>query len=121
MYFGLRFRVDALLAGRPILAVFHDRSTVVENLKSAVELGCARVVTYDDTFRAESKIEKIAEEFRALATNPLQAGCARSHKMQLPAGLLAETLASQLAMVFDKVGRRDLSASESGAAFAKNT
>src|SRR5262249_24408855 len=55
-----------LLAKRPILAVYHEASSVVEILRHAAHPPTVRVVTYNDTDRAESRLEAIYTELSAL-------------------------------------------------------
>jgi hypothetical protein len=60
----------ALLAGRPILAIHHGESSVVEILRRAAPSPMARLVTYTDTERAESRVEAIYTELSALIEHP---------------------------------------------------
>jgi hypothetical protein len=60
----------ALLAGRPILAIHHGESSVVEILRRAASPPMARLVTYTDTERAESRVEAIYGELSALIEHP---------------------------------------------------
>ena len=56
----------ALLAGRPIFAIHHAESSVVEILRRAARPSMARVITYTDAERAESRIDAIYGELSAL-------------------------------------------------------
>lgn len=60
----------ALLAERPLLAVFHEASTVVEVLRRVARPPAARVVTYGDRERAGARVEAIARELEALLADP---------------------------------------------------
>jgi hypothetical protein len=61
----------ALLAERPILAVYHEASPVVNTLRAVAAPPAARLVTYDDARRAESQVDSICDELAALADNPV--------------------------------------------------
>ena len=60
----------ALLAGRPILAIHHGESSVAEILRRAAGPQMARLVTYTDVERAESRVEAIYSELSALIEHP---------------------------------------------------
>ena len=60
----------ALLAKRPLLAVYHGESSVVSILRRAAGPPWARLITYDDQHRAESRAEAIYEALRSLVTTP---------------------------------------------------
>lgn len=60
----------ALLAERPILAIFHEESSVVSILRRVVRSPAARLVTYDDGNRAEARTEAIFEALRSLVERP---------------------------------------------------
>jgi len=61
----------ALLAERPILAVYHEASTVVEVLRRAARPPAARLVTYGDVDRAASRVEEIYDALASLVKNPV--------------------------------------------------
>jgi hypothetical protein len=61
----------ALLAERPILAVYHEASTVVGVLRRAARPLTARLVSYGDVDRAASRIEAVYEALAALVRNPI--------------------------------------------------
>ena len=94
----------ALLAGRPILAVFHRASSVVEILQSATSMNKARVVEYDDVERAESRVVEIYEKLAAMVAWPCQTR-RDSKALETPTSVFAESLAGRLADVFDTVSR----------------
>lgn len=87
-----------LLARRPILAVYHEQSTVVRILRDAARPPSARVVTYNDTERAESRAEAIYRELRALMENPaydpaaVDLGKVEEFSAKSLAGLVAQAL-----------------------------
>jgi glycosyltransferase involved in cell wall biosynthesis len=56
----------ALLAGRPMLAVYRRESTVVEMLKRAAPPPAAHVITFDESRRVESLVGCVAEALHAL-------------------------------------------------------
>ncbi len=90
-----------LLAGRPILALYHEASSVVEILRRAAKRPSVRVVTYGDSARAESRVEAIYDELAALVANPVYdpADVAMDEMKEFS----AESLAGKLADVFDGV------------------
>jgi hypothetical protein len=94
----------ALLAERPILAVYHEASTVVDVLQRAARPPTARLVTYGDVDRAASRVEDIYEALAALVRNPVFDPAA----MNLDAlqEYSAKSLAGRLASVLDQAGDR---------------
>lgn len=91
----------ALLSRRPLLALYHERSTVVEMLRSAAPEPAARCVTYGDTTRAESRIEEIYAALVALLETPAEAPVEVD-----PAAiqeLSASAMAGRLARLLDRV------------------
>jgi glycosyltransferase involved in cell wall biosynthesis len=56
----------ALLASRPMLAVYHSDSTVIETLKTAAPPPAAHLITFDDRRPVESLVCCIAEALDAL-------------------------------------------------------
>jgi len=91
----------ALLARRPILALFHNASSVVSILKAIGTEPTVRLVSYDRAPLADAAIEEVACHLRALA-----ACCAyRAGDVSLDrAGeWSAERLAGRLARVLDGV------------------
>ncbi len=92
-----------LLAERPILAVYHEVSTVVEVLRRAVRPPTAWLVTYGDIERAESRVEAIYDALTTIVEHPVfdLADVNREAVRQYSAAFLA----GQLATVFDRVGR----------------
>jgi hypothetical protein len=95
----------ALLAERPLLAVYHEASSVVEILRRATRPPAARLVTYGDTTPAGARVEAIAREIIELLDRPVDlpvvadAAVLSEHS--------AESLAGKLAGVLDLVrGRR---------------
>ena len=60
----------ALLTGKPILAIHHGESSVVEILRRAAPPPMARVITYTDAERAESRVDAICGALSALIDHP---------------------------------------------------
>jgi len=58
-----------LLAQRPILAVFHESSSVVDILRRAARPPAVRIVTYNDIERAEGRSSRVMTELAALLAN----------------------------------------------------
>lgn len=90
----------ALLAERPILAAYHAESTVSSILASSVKPPVARLVTYGDDERAESKIETLAAHLRSLIADPVyDRGCIDWSEIER---FSARSLAGKLAATFDQ-------------------
>jgi glycosyltransferase involved in cell wall biosynthesis len=92
----------ALLARRPILAVYHERSSVVDILRRAARPS-TRVVTYTDTERAESRVEAIGAALSALADDRVD-DVGNGDDVVLR-DCSAEALAGTLADVLDRAAR----------------
>jgi hypothetical protein len=91
----------ALLAQRPILALFHEASSVVSILRMAASEPTVRVVTYGDAPVSEATVTAVACHLRALSAN-----CGYSAadvSLDRLAAVSARRLARQLAAVFDRV------------------
>ena len=88
-----------LLAARPIVAVYHESSSVSEILRRAARPSAARLVTYDDAARAESRVDAIATELIAVAEDPsYDPGTA---DLEVMAEFSANALAGKLAKILD--------------------
>ena len=91
----------ALLAARPILALFHEASSVVSILRTTASEPSVRVITYGDGPPARARIADVACHLQALAANcdydPADVALDRA------ADVSARSLARQLAAVFDRV------------------
>jgi len=91
----------ALLARRPLFALFHEASSVVSILRTAASEPTVRVLTYGDTPRFEAGVSDVACHLRALA-----ATCtydSNDVSLDRVADVSARNLARQLAAVFDRV------------------
>jgi hypothetical protein len=95
----------ALLARRPILSVFHEKSSVVSILSGMEPQPHIRVVTYSDTERAESQWEQIYASLVALLGLPRQR--AASVDVAAMKEFSANVLAGKLAAVFEQVRRAE--------------
>lgn len=60
-----------LLARRPILAVYHEESSVVRVVRAAARAPSVRLITYGDRERAGSRVETIAGELASLIERPV--------------------------------------------------
>jgi hypothetical protein len=89
----------ALLSRRPLLALYHERSTVVEMLRRGSPT--ARCVPYGDAERAGDRVEEIYTALAALLEDPA-AGPVPMDPQAL-AELSAEAMAGRLARVLDSV------------------
>lgn len=89
---------SGLLAKRPLLAVYHEASSVTHILRKNTRAPTIRVVTYDDTARAGSRSEVICGELREMvggtAYDPAHVNLTALHDFS--AGRLAATLAHAL-------------------------
>jgi hypothetical protein len=89
-----------LQAARPIVAVFHAASSVVEILRAATAPPFARLITYDDQARAEACVPQIASALEALLAD-LPAGPPPT--LHAIAGYQAARLAGDMAQLLDQV------------------
>jgi glycosyltransferase involved in cell wall biosynthesis len=90
-----------LLARRPLLAIYHEASSVVEVLRRATRPPTARLVTYGDLSRAEARTEEVYAALVALVGRPQF----DSADVNLAAveEFSAEALAGRLAAVLERV------------------
>jgi hypothetical protein len=93
----------ALFARRPILAVYHEASSVVATLRRTARPPSARLVVYDDTRRAGARVEAVYEELLALIERPSYEE--RAVVMESAKEYSSESLAGRLVAVLDKLGR----------------
>lgn len=93
----------AMLAGRPVLAIYHEASTVVDILSRAGRSPTVRLVTYGDEKRAESRREAISDELVGLMEQPVYGS--RDVDMSVMAQFSAESLAGELARLLDGVAK----------------
>jgi glycosyltransferase involved in cell wall biosynthesis len=91
----------ALLAQRPILALFHEASSVTSILRAAAAEPSARLVTYGDEAPDESCVFDVVRHLRALAVNTAYDPAAVT--LDRVEGVSARSLARQLAAIFDRV------------------
>jgi glycosyltransferase involved in cell wall biosynthesis len=89
-----------LLARRPVLAVFHQASSVVDILARAMRPPAARCVTYDQTRSPESQLDQIVSALAALVANPVFEPAADLRAIE---ELSAAALAGRLAQILDAV------------------
>jgi hypothetical protein len=90
----------ALLAERPILAVYHEASTVVDVLRRAARPPSARLVTYGDVDRAPSKVVEISDALASLVRSPVFDPAAVN--FEAVQEYSARSLAGRLAAVLDQ-------------------
>jgi len=90
----------ALLANRPLLAVYHDQSPVIEMLRAAAPPPAARVVTYNDGGPADTVVACIASAMLGLISSA-------GEPVHINRGALepwsARALAGRLAAVCDRI------------------
>jgi glycosyltransferase involved in cell wall biosynthesis len=90
----------ALLARRPILALFHEASSAVETLRDVGREPTVRVVTYGDD-PPSARVGVVARHLLAIASNPIY----NTQDVTLECGVdvSARALARRLAGVLDRV------------------
>jgi hypothetical protein len=95
----------ALLAARPMLAIFHEASSVVEILRRAAPPPAARIVTYGD---GDPDVAPSAESvYAALHAALTQPACDRAAvDLSAVQDLSAQALAGKLAAVLDQISDR---------------
>lgn len=94
----------ALLSGRPVVAVYHQQSSVASIMQRVTSPPAAQVITYDDVSRAEDHSAPIAESLESLVN-----GAPWPDKSWNTAELSqfsAQSLARELAGIFDKAADR---------------
>jgi hypothetical protein len=90
-----------LLARRPVLAVYHEMSTVTDVLATVAGPPSVRLITYSEAERVGTKVEAIARALGALVEQPVwREGDVSPRALE---AYLAPALAGQLAAVFDRV------------------
>ena len=94
----------ALMAGRPLLAVFHEKSSVVSILRREGEALGIRLVTYNRERGALQRVDAIYEQLKALCDQPAET--AAGADPGVVEDFSARALAGRLAGVFDKVTRK---------------
>jgi len=93
-----------LLAGRPLLAVYHEASTVADVIERASRPRTVKLVRFSDQERAEAKVEEIYGHLLTLAERP--AGPSDAGDLNGLHEFFAETLAGRLADVLNRVAER---------------
>ena len=91
-----------LLAQRPLLVVFHEASTVVDIVRQSVAQPSARLITYADASRAESKAEAICRQLEKLIEAPVYDPAVVN--LDALDQFAARTLARRLAAILDEIG-----------------
>lgn len=91
----------SLLAKRPLLAVYHEASSVVDILASAARQPSVSLVTYSDSVRAGAKVDEIAVALASIVERPVWN--ASDVHLDAFSEYFAATLAGRLANVLDRV------------------
>jgi hypothetical protein len=91
----------AILAKRPVLAAYHEQSTVVNILRHSTHPPSVRLVTYGDDQPAESRVEAIYGELEAQIMNAVYDP--RDIDPRLLEEYSARSMARRLAGLFDRV------------------
>jgi hypothetical protein len=92
-----------LLARRPLLAVYHEQSSVREILASVARPPSVMFVGYSDIDRAEARVTTIFECLQSMIERPEWSES--DVNLSRLSDFFAETLAGRLAAVFDQVWR----------------
>jgi hypothetical protein len=90
-----------LLARRPLVAVYHERSTTTAILRDVGRPPTISVVTYTDEARAESRISALADVLGSVIQRPVWNDA--DVNMAAFGAFFAERLAGRLAGVLDRV------------------
>ncbi len=90
----------ALLAERPLLGVFHERSSVCAVMR---EVGGGKLVTFSDMAPVETKVAEIAHSLKTLILHPEAVGTI-AHAQIAP--YLGPAIAKQFADIFNQVVER---------------
>jgi len=93
----------ALLANRPILAVYHQESSVIDLLREAAPPSTSHVITFDDRRPVESAVGCIADALRGLIRATATTGARTATNRAALEPWSARTLAGRLAAVCDRV------------------
>jgi hypothetical protein len=91
----------ALLARRPILALFHEASSVVSILRDTATEPTVRIVTYDAAPVREDRVTEVACHLRRLAADPTYR--AADVSLDRAAEFSARSLARRLGALLDRV------------------
>jgi len=91
----------ALLARRPILALFHESSSVVAILRAAAREPSVRVVTYGGAIGNDARIHEVAAHLGAMADRVAYDD--RDVSLAQAEAVSATSLARRLAEIFDRV------------------
>src|SRR5438309_1334361 len=91
----------ALLAKRPMLALFHEASSVVDILRHVGREPTVRLVTYGDAPPEPRDVSTVVGHLAALARRPVYEP--RDVRLDRAADVSACALARRLAGVFDRV------------------
>ncbi len=91
----------ALLARRPLLALFHEASVASATLRAAGRPPSIRLVTYGDSRRAEATIDEVARELAGLLEDPLHRDADLDPAVLATLG--ADRMAGILAGLLDRV------------------
>jgi hypothetical protein len=94
----------ALLAKRPLLAAYHEASSVVEILRAHARPPSVRLVTYGDATRAEAKVEEMAAALAAIVESPAYE--ADAVNLDGLAEFSARTCAGKLALLLERLPGR---------------
>jgi glycosyltransferase involved in cell wall biosynthesis len=90
----------ALLANRPLLALYHEQSTVIPVLRAAAPSPAARIVTFNATRPAGDTVACVADAIAALTSTAQDAVRIDRHALE---PWSAHALAGRLATVCDQV------------------
>jgi hypothetical protein len=93
----------ALLSRRPVVAVYHEKSSVADITARVASPPAGQLVTYDDVNRASSRVRQIADALETLVKGAPWPDT--QWNLEELSRFSARSLAGELAAVFDKVAR----------------
>jgi hypothetical protein len=89
----------AILSRRPLVAMYHNESSVVAILGRAARPPSVRLITYDDSNRAESRVEAVYAELRSMLDAPIYDPA--DVRQSVLEEYSARSIAGRLASLFD--------------------
>ena len=89
----------AILSRRPLVAMYHNESSVVAILGRAARPPSVRLITYDDSNRAESRVEAVYAELKSMLDAPIYDPA--DVRQSVLEEYSARSMAGRLASLFD--------------------
>lgn len=92
---------SAIIARRPVLALFHEASSVVSTLRDVGREPTVRLVTYGDAGPGEEQVAAMTRHLRAIAADAVFQP--EDIRLERASAVSAQCLARELAAIFDRV------------------